>query len=224
MVSLTPELHSKIFKGQEHLEGKAVSLGSHIFMRIYQTLSSKISQRKNSWIVFHEGDMGILWVINNSSGQFGSVYDEKGGMIIWYIFEAFDSNVCQMEASNAYKMIVEASQCPLRSVAGQIFCRGENSPQREGLWVLISVPRTHLPSSQTLTLHLLCYCVLYLCWDLHILVPHPLHQHLLILSYRPRGLLFLYLQVLPSAFVVGFFLGDSCDQKKKKKKSNCSEI
>lgn len=40
--------------------------------------------------------MGVLWVINNRSGQFGSVYDEKKGKGYTISLEAFDSNVCQM--------------------------------------------------------------------------------------------------------------------------------
>ena len=73
-----------------------------------------------------------------------SVYDEKKGKGYTISLEAFDSNVCQMgkeecfgAASVLHKMITGTFTMPseecVSSVAGQIFCRGENSSKREGL-------------------------------------------------------------------------------------------
>lgn len=90
--------------------------------------------------MFHERDMGILRVINNSSGKFGSAYDEKREGLydkflkhLTVMFARWIRKSAWREPQMLYKMITQTSQPSLRSGAGQIFCIGESSSQREGL-------------------------------------------------------------------------------------------
>lgn len=158
--------------------------------------------------MFHEGNMGILWVINNRSGQFGSVHDEKKREGLYDKFWKHLTVMCARwvrksalgEPQLLHKMITGTFTMPseecVSSVAGQIFCRGENSSQREGLPTRsmdtdLSAQDLNVPSLQTLILHLLCYCLLHHCWDLDILclissMAFP------ILLCLPRELPFLY--------------------------------
>lgn len=124
-----------------------------------------------------------------------------------------------------HKMITGTFTMPseecVSSVAGQIFCRGENSSQREGLPTRsmdtdLWAQDLNVPSLQTLILHLLCYCLLHHCWDLDILC--------LISStgisnsvVSPQGTTLFVFVSSAICFSSRLFLGDSCDKKQKTK-------
>lgn len=126
-----------------------------------------------------------------------------------------------------HKMITGTFTMPseecVSSVAGQIFCRGENSSQREGLphlihgyWSLGTGLEGPL-SSQTLDSTPVLLSPASLLRPSHPCASSPPLASPVLLCL-PRELFFVYSKVLPSAFLAGFFLVTVGTTKNKRQK------
>lgn len=177
-------------------------------------------------------NMGILWVINNRSGQFGSVYDEKKREGLYDKFWKHLTVMCARWVTKSalgqpqllHKMITGTFTMPsevcVSSVAGQIFCRGEFITE-EGLptWSMdtdLWAQDLNVPLFSNSWFY--TFCAVSPASPLRPSHPcassPPLASPILLCLLRE--LFFLYSKVLPSAFLAGF-LSDSCVTKQKTK-------